>query len=596
LRFWNADGGGGYPGTFITGFDIGPLALPAGDSFLSFAPSNAMTVPAGRFWYGITFDNNTNTTGISAAELDNLGVDIYDPPVTGSSADEFFQTGSAGSFFGINSPSGSVGYFGGPSANFYFGMTAVSGNLPPVANPQSVSVKENHSLNITLTATEPEGEPLTYAIVNSPGNGTISGSPPNVVYTPKTNFFGSDSFTFKANDGHSDSAPALVSISVTSTNGLVINPIWDSSITSDPNVAIITNTIISAIQVFESRIADPVTVSILFVNTSSGLGENSTYINTISYSSFFSALTSHSNTTNDTLALAQLTGGPNEPVTGGSSITLPLPNLRALGFTANPGPGNPDSTISLNLSICNTNRISINPSKYDLMAVASHEIDEVLGTGSGLGTANINPPDLFRYSSTPGVRNYTTSGDNAYFSLDGTNDLARYNQNAGADYGDWWSASGDPHQPQVQDAYGTPGATPNLGVELTVLDVVGWNLASAVASAPAPLFTSIKHTNNTVTLTWSTVSGLNYQLLYKANLLQNTWSNLGSSFTASASTASFTDAIGTNRTRFYRAELLNPPSSPSPALNFAQVALPPPTLRTNVFRPSVLAPSGGSKQ
>src|SRR5262249_10193138 len=154
-------------------------------------------------------------------------------------------------------------------------------------------------------------------------------------------------------------------------------------------------------------------------------------------------------TTNDTLALAHLPGGNTDPVTGGANITLTLPNLRALGFSANP-PDN-DSTIYVNLASCNLDRTTIDPSKFDLMAVVSHEIDEVLGTASGLGEANIHPPDLFRYSSTPGARNYTTSGDNAYFSLDGTNLLARYNQSGSGDYGDWWSSGA--HTPQVQDAF-----------------------------------------------------------------------------------------------------------------------------------------------
>jgi hypothetical protein len=585
LGFWNADGPSGDPGTFITGFNLGPFSFPQGSSFKSFSPSNGMTVPSGTFWFGISFDNNTNTTGATLAQLNTFGMLLYGPPNIGSSVNKAFQTSTAGSFFSSN-PAGSDFVFGGPSpplADFYFAISVVAGNLQPVADPQSVFVPENQTVPITLTASDADGDPLTYAIVSSPGNGTLSGSPPNVVYSPKTNFFGADSFTFKANDGQTDSVPAQVSISVVPTIGLKINPTFDSSITSDPNVAIITNTIISAIQVFESRFTDPVNVSILFVNTTNvSLGLNSTYINTISYSSFFSALTSASRTTNDTLALAHLTGGPNEPVTGGSSITLTYPNLRVLGFTANPPVGQPDSTISLNLSKCNTNRISINPSKFDLMAVASHEMDEVLGTASGIGGANIHPADLFRYSSTPGVRNYTTSGDNAYFSLDGANLLARYNQNASGDYGDWWTAGA--HTPQVQDAFATAGATPNLGVELTVLDAIGWDLFSAVPS-PIPQFTSIKRTNSTINLTWSTVSGLSYQLLYTANLAPNVWTNLGSSITATSSTVSTNDTIGTNQRRFYRVQLLNPPSLRSPALDFSQVSLPPPTLQTNVLLP-----------
>jgi hypothetical protein len=60
---------------------------------------------------------------------------------------------------------------------------------------------------------------------------------------------------------------------------------------------------------------------------------------------------------------------------------------------------------------------------------------------SQLPTTNeINPADLFRYTTNL-VRTFTTTGDNAYFSPDGTNLLARYNMDPGGDYGDWWSVN-----------------------------------------------------------------------------------------------------------------------------------------------------------
>jgi PEP-CTERM motif-containing protein len=140
--------------------------------------------------------------------------------------------------------------------------------------------------------------------------------------------------------------------------------------------------------------------------------------------------------------------------------------------------GQPDGTIGLNTSIMNISWTGPqDSSKYDLMAVAAHEINEVLGLGSALPTpqnGTIFPEDLFRYNSS-GARNFTTSGDNAYFSIDGTHDLARFNQDSGGDYGDWWSTGA--HTPQVQDAFGTPGAQPNLGVEVTALDVIGYDPA-----------------------------------------------------------------------------------------------------------------------
>ena len=83
---------------------------------------------------------------------------------------------------------------------------------PPVANPQTVSACAQPSTPITLTGSDPEGRPLTFTIVNPPTSGSLSGTPPNVVYTPNATFVISDSFTFKVNDGASDSNIATVTL------------------------------------------------------------------------------------------------------------------------------------------------------------------------------------------------------------------------------------------------------------------------------------------------------------------------------------------------------------------------------------------------
>ena len=258
-------------------------------------------------------------------------------------------------------------------------------------------------------------------------------------------------------------------------NGLTITPIWDSTITSDPNAATIQATINSTIQIYQTTFSNPTTVTITFSEMSSGLGQNISYYNTISYTSFRSALVSHGTSANDATALTSVPNQSTNPVNGNASVNLTLPNLRTLGFTGssyNPPAGQTDSTISLNTSLMNLTRSSINPSKYDLMAVASHEIDEVLGFGSALnGLSNGAPApttaiwalDLFRYDQTQtNVRSFnTTQSSPAYFALTGTSaPLARFNQTAGGDFSDWYSPGGQ--TPQVQDAFGTPGSTPNL--------------------------------------------------------------------------------------------------------------------------------------
>jgi hypothetical protein len=84
----------------------------------------------------------------------------------------------------------------------------------PVAYDQSLTALEGGMLNLTLTAKDADGQPLSYIIVNGPTNGTLTGSGPNLTYTPAAGYTGPDAFTFKASNGSFDSNVATISITV----------------------------------------------------------------------------------------------------------------------------------------------------------------------------------------------------------------------------------------------------------------------------------------------------------------------------------------------------------------------------------------------
>ena len=84
---------------------------------------------------------------------------------------------------------------------------------PEVAN-QSVDVDEDGSVSITLSGSDEEGDTLSFTVLSQPKNGTLSGTAPSLSYSPNANYSGSDSFTFKANDGKADSNTATVTINV----------------------------------------------------------------------------------------------------------------------------------------------------------------------------------------------------------------------------------------------------------------------------------------------------------------------------------------------------------------------------------------------
>lgn len=92
---------------------------------------------------------------------------------------------------------------------------------PPVADDQNVFTIQETPIDITLTGFNEDGDALTFEIVTDPADGAISGTAPNVTYTPDDGFSGMDSFTFRVCDGEACSDPATVSITVEESEG------WD---------------------------------------------------------------------------------------------------------------------------------------------------------------------------------------------------------------------------------------------------------------------------------------------------------------------------------------------------------------------------------
>jgi len=270
---------------------------------------------------------------------------------------------------------------------------------------------------------------------------------------------------------------------VAQPNGLTIVPRFDASIANHPKAAAIMATINSAIATYQAAFRDPLVVSITFKTMGSGLGRSTTQQSTIPYADYRAALAAHATNPDDATALAHLPSTTGNPVNGHSQMVLDTALARALGFNATPQMGLPDGIIELNIDLTNVSSSETDQQRYSLLAVVCHEIDEVLGTGSALDNSkngdpspsgSVTPEDLFRYTDEAGVRSFSTSSSaRAYFSLDGKSLLARFNQTEGGDFGDWYSSGGQ--TPQVQDAFSTPGVTPTLGIELRVLDALGYN-------------------------------------------------------------------------------------------------------------------------
>jgi VCBS repeat-containing protein len=106
------------------------------------------------------------------------------------------------------------------TATIYIG----SSNHVPVANNDSYAVDEGNVLNIAAPGVlandiDADGDPLTAILAGNATHGTVSlNADGSFTYTPDPLFYGSDSFTYRANDGTVDSGVVRVFIVVNHVN------------------------------------------------------------------------------------------------------------------------------------------------------------------------------------------------------------------------------------------------------------------------------------------------------------------------------------------------------------------------------------------
>ena len=108
------------------------------------------------------------------------------------------------------------------------------GPTNPVLGATSYSTNENVALNGTLSATDPSGSAVTFAMSAGPKSGTVSGftAAGQFVYTPNKNFTGSDSFSVTAMDAAGHATTGIISVTVTVNHPPVVTA--DTVLRADP--------------------------------------------------------------------------------------------------------------------------------------------------------------------------------------------------------------------------------------------------------------------------------------------------------------------------------------------------------------------------
>src|SRR5205814_5446608 len=90
-------------------------------------------------------------------------------------------------------------------------------NDAPVAHGGTLATDEDAPGNVTVTATDVDGDALMFGVVDGPAHGTLTSFNADTgayTYQPAANYNGPDQFTFRASDGNLNSDTAIVSITV----------------------------------------------------------------------------------------------------------------------------------------------------------------------------------------------------------------------------------------------------------------------------------------------------------------------------------------------------------------------------------------------
>ena len=216
--------------TFTVDIVVGADPLQPVDSVQAFVLFDPLLLQGVSIAQGPIFSTDWND--VLSTNIDNIGgviTFVGGKGISGNDATAPFvlatitfdtagATPSTDLTFGSSTPTSTKAISAALNVTGDFGTASLTITRPPVANDQGENTNEDTPLAFTLGASDPDGDPLTYDFLTSPTDGVLTGSGPNVTYTPNADFNGSDSFTYRVNDGTVDSQDATVTITVNAVN------------------------------------------------------------------------------------------------------------------------------------------------------------------------------------------------------------------------------------------------------------------------------------------------------------------------------------------------------------------------------------------
>ncbi len=278
-------------------------------------------------------------------------------------------------------------------------ITVTPKNDVPVAYDKTVEVNEDENVSFYLDASDVENDIQSFFIVTEPSNGTVLLDSNSVVYTPKPDFNGNDSFTFRVRDSFSESLDATVNIVVKPVNDKPIASNYTFSLDEDSSVDINlsavdvddTNLVYKIVNQPMHGILDANAPNMRYIPDSDYFGEDS-------FSYVASDLKTDSNEATVTLTINAVNDAPI--ANAGEDITITQGSLVVLN--AQNSTDIDDTTLSYEWkegSILLGNDMVLQKSDF---SVGVHEItlsvsDDAGAKSSDTVTVTVNPPTVLPY-------------------------------------------------------------------------------------------------------------------------------------------------------------------------------------------------------
>jgi len=218
-------------------------------------------------------------------------------------------------------------------------ITVIRTNAPPVADPRTLTTDEDSALEVTLTGSDPDGDSITFELVDNPSHGTLSGATPDLTYTPHENYNGSDSFSFVVNDGVTDSEEVTVTIAVV--------PVNDAPVVETQSVTIVEDTPKSITLSGTDIDGDPLTYSIVtqpLHGSLSGIAPNVTYTPAANYNgsdSFTFKVNDGTVDSNTATVTITITSVNDAPIADDQDVSTAEDTAKAIVITGSDVDGNP---------------------------------------------------------------------------------------------------------------------------------------------------------------------------------------------------------------------------------------------------------------